>query len=126
MEIQRQESYLEDRDKELSKDSLELSPSGRGSVLLPMGQSPNSYVCSASRGTNNMSRWSTAEGSAFLMGARNSVCHVSVLRKSGLSISRFFFNVYLFLRERQRQRQSMSGGGAEREGDIESETGSRL
>ena len=34
----------------------------------------------------------------------------------------FFFNVYLFLRERE----STSGGGAEIEGDIESETGSRL
>ena len=33
-----------------------------------------------------------------------------------------FFNVYLFLR----QRQSMSGGGAEREGDTDSEAGSRL
>ena len=36
----------------------------------------------------------------------------------------FFFNVYLFLG--QRERQSMNGGGAEREGDTESETGSRL
>ena len=34
------------------------------------------------------------------------------------------FNVYLFLTERERQ--SMSGGGVEREGDTESETGSRL
>ena len=34
----------------------------------------------------------------------------------------FFFNVYLFLG----QRQSMNGGGAEREGDTESEAGSRL
>ena len=31
---------------------------------------------------------------------------------------------YLFLR--QRERQSMDWGGAEREGDTESETGSRL
>ena len=35
---------------------------------------------------------------------------------------KIFFNVYLFLRERQ----SVSGGGAEREGDPESEAGSRL
>ena len=35
-----------------------------------------------------------------------------------------FFNVYLFWRERKRQ--SMRGAGAEREGDTESETGSRL
>ena len=35
----------------------------------------------------------------------------------------FFFNVfYLFLG----QRESTNGGGAEREGDTESETGSRL
>ena len=36
----------------------------------------------------------------------------------------FFLNVYLFLRERERQ--SVSRGGAEREGDTESEAGSRL
>ena len=36
----------------------------------------------------------------------------------------FFFNIYLLLRDRERQ--SMSMGGAEREGDTESETGSRL
>ena len=35
-----------------------------------------------------------------------------------------FFNVYLFLRERETQ--SASRGGAERQGDTESETGSRL
>ena len=34
------------------------------------------------------------------------------------------FNVYLFLRERERD--SMSRGGAEREGDTESEAGSKL
>ena len=37
-------------------------------------------------------------------------------------LKKIFFNVYLFLR----QRQSMNRGGAEREGDTESETGSRL
>ena len=36
----------------------------------------------------------------------------------------YFFNVYSFLR--YRERQSMSGGGAEKEGDTESKTGSRL
>ena len=35
-----------------------------------------------------------------------------------------FFDVYLFLRERERW--IVSGGGAEREGDTESEAGSRL
>ena len=35
----------------------------------------------------------------------------------------FFFKVHLFL---DKERQSMNGGGAEREGDTESETGSRL
>ena len=34
----------------------------------------------------------------------------------------FFFKVYFW----DRERQSMNGGGAEREGDTESETGSRL
>ena len=37
---------------------------------------------------------------------------------------KFFFNVYSFLRDRERQ--STSGEGAEREGDTESEAGSRL
>ena len=36
----------------------------------------------------------------------------------------FFLHFYLFLTGRERQ--SMSGGGAEREGDTESEAGSRL
>ena len=36
----------------------------------------------------------------------------------------FFFNVYLFIWDRERQ--SMNGGRAERKGDTESETGSRL
>ena len=35
----------------------------------------------------------------------------------------FFFNVYLFLGQRETEHD---GGGAEREGDTESETGSRL
>ena len=35
----------------------------------------------------------------------------------------FFFKIYLFL---DRERHSMNGGGAEREGDTESEAGSRL
>ena len=37
----------------------------------------------------------------------------------------FFFSVYLFFWG-DRERQSMNGGGAEREGDTEPETGSRL
>ena len=39
-------------------------------------------------------------------------------------LKKFFFNVYLFLREREGQ--SMSRGGAEREEDAESKAGSRL
>ena len=34
--------------------------------------------------------------------------------------------MFIFERERERERQSVSGGGAEREGDTESEGGSRL
>ena len=41
-----------------------------------------------------------------------------------LTFNFFFFNVYLFLREGERR--SLSGGGTEREGDTESEAGSRL
>ena len=36
----------------------------------------------------------------------------------------FFFNVFIYFWDRERQR--MNGVGAEREGDTESETGSRL
>ena len=36
----------------------------------------------------------------------------------------FFVNVFIYFWDRERQ--SMNGGGAEREGDTESETGSRL
>ena len=36
----------------------------------------------------------------------------------------FFFNIYSFLRDREKQ--SVSGEGAEREGDTETESGSRL
>ena len=37
------------------------------------------------------------------------------------------FNAYsLFLRERERERESTSKGGTEREGDTESEAGSRF
>ena len=36
----------------------------------------------------------------------------------------FFFSVFIYFWDRERQ--SMNGGGAEREGDTESETGSRL
>ena len=35
-----------------------------------------------------------------------------------------FFNIYSFLRDKERH--NMSGGGVEREGDTESEAGSRL
>ena len=38
----------------------------------------------------------------------------------------FFFNFLTFIYFWDRERQSMNGGGAEREGDTESETGSRL
>ena len=40
------------------------------------------------------------------------------------SFFNFFFSVYFYFWDRERQ--SMNGGGAEREGDTESETGSRL
>ena len=39
------------------------------------------------------------------------------------SLSTFLF---IFGTERERERESMNGGGAEREGDTESEAGSRL
>ena len=42
---------------------------------------------------------------------------------SVLGLDDFFFNVYLFLRQKETQHER---GGAEREGDTESEAGSRL
>ena len=39
---------------------------------------------------------------------------------------RFLKNVYLLIFERERDRERASGGGIEREGDTESEAGSRL
>ena len=41
-------------------------------------------------------------------------------------LKKIFFSIFIFERERQRERQSVSRGGAEREGDPESEAGSRL
>ena len=40
------------------------------------------------------------------------------------SLRYFFFSTFIYFWDRERQ--SMNGGGAEREGDTESETGSRL
>ena len=40
------------------------------------------------------------------------------------SFSFFYFSTFIYFGDRERQ--SMNGGGAEREGDTESETGSRL
>ena len=45
-------------------------------------------------------------------------------RRKGLSFFLIFFSTFIYFRDRERQ--SMNGGGAEREGDTESETGSRL
>ena len=50
------------------------------------------------------------------VGPVSSVCHVS--------LKKMVFNVYLLLSDRGRQ--SVSRGGAEKEGDTESETGSRF
>ena len=53
----------------------------------------------------------------------------ALARAAEASVASFFvclFNVYfVFERERERERQSVNRGGAEREGDTESEAGSR-
>ena len=51
---------------------------------------------------------------------------VGVVLKCCISFSFFliFFSTFIYFWDRERQ--SMNGGGAEREGDTESETGSRL
>ena len=64
------------------------------------------------------------EGADYLPPQGASTCPSlrSVLLPEALDLFFFFLRFYLFLR----QRQSMNGGGAEREGDTESEAGSRL
>ena len=52
-------------------------------------------------------------------------CKLFPMKLNQLAIDKFslkFFNMYLFLRERVREREV----GAEREGDTESEAGSRF
>ena len=51
---------------------------------------------------------------------------VALLRQNRLFFSFFFIFFSTFIYFWDRERQSMNGGGAEREGDTESETGSRL
>ena len=60
------------------------------------------------------------------LGLTQSIPHDDWMRKlrKRFFISLIFFNIYSFLRDREKQ--SMSGGKAEREGDTESEAGSRL
>ena len=55
-------------------------------------------------------------------------CLMGVRQEDVASLSFFFFNFFstFFIYFWDRARQSMNGGGAEREGDTESETGSRL
>ena len=48
--------------------------------------------------------------------------HYQVMRVMGLLF--FFFSTFIYFWDRERQ--NMNGGGAEREGDTESEAGSRL
>ena len=55
-------------------------------------------------------------------GIKQEGCESPTFHFFSFCLKKFFFNVYLFLR----QRHSMSMGGAEREGDPESEAGSRL
>ena len=47
---------------------------------------------------------------------------MSILTSGKINLKKIF----LFIFERETERQSMSRGGAEREGDTESEAGSRL
>ena len=53
------------------------------------------------------------------------VLYINLYIPSTTPVATFFFNV-LFIFERETERQSASWGGAEREGDAESEAGSRL
>ena len=46
------------------------------------------------------------------------------LKVKSIFFKKIFFSTFIYFWDRERQ--SMNGGGAEREGDTESETGSRL
>ena len=48
-----------------------------------------------------------------------------IRQKSALTLSFFFFSIYSFFLK-GKERQSANGEGAEKEGDTESEAGSRL
>ena len=64
----------------------------------------------------------------FLTAMPKSLHHLSRHeRRDAISIFlafKFFFSTFIYFWDRERQ--SMNGGGAERQGDTESETGSRL
>ena len=59
---------------------------------------------------------------SFQVGKADIIIFVLEIEVLNLGKIGTLFNVYLFLR----QRESMNRGGSEREGDTESETGSRL
>ena len=63
-----------------------------------------------------------------LLGFNNLLMWLAELREilisTGLCI--YIFNVFIFIFERERERQHVSEGGTDREGDTESEAGSRL
>ena len=62
-----------------------------------------------------------------LLGFNNLLMWLTELRETHLLVYVFiFFNVFIFIFERERERQHVSEGGTEREGDTESEAGSRL
>ena len=58
------------------------------------------------------------------MGTRAFLTCLSGLLGGGMEYFKFFFLMFVYFWDRERQ--SMNGGGAEREGDTESEAGSRL
>ena len=62
----------------------------------------------------------------ILLWSENMLCMILILLNFFVFffIKNFFSNVFIYFWDRERQ--SMNGGGAEREGDTESETGSRL
>ena len=60
-------------------------------------------------------------GSSYRM---RSVCKWQDSQEQVRTLFLIFFSTFIYFWDRERQ--SMNGGGAEREGDTESETGSRL
>ena len=94
----------------------------------PARPSPLSRIHTGPRNGGLIQAWATEHPTPLKQGLVPGKYRGPKLRQSVSTEQRahggFFFSTFIYFWERERQ--SMNGGGAEREGDTESETGSRL